>query len=176
MNLLNKEAISLYCKAHFLVKITWKIWSKYYVFSTNQSACSVILLTSFAKVIGMSNNIQWRNIIAQTHKPPYFNYTLFLQATFFSTEPQCCLTFSWFELQMLLWCYLIHINIVIVCLCPFLGLGLFISFLYDVFFNFRLVFIVINHVTKFKQRYLFFVHFVEYLQLFLDGNMHEKCE
>ena len=31
----------------------------------------------------------------------------------FSTLPQYCLTFSWFELQMLLRCYLIHIRIII---------------------------------------------------------------
>ena len=33
---------------------------------------------------------------------------------FFSTQPQCCLTFTWIELQMFLWCWLIHISISIV--------------------------------------------------------------
>ena len=144
----------------------------------------MILLTSFAKVIGMSNNIQWKNIIAQTHKAPCFNYTFFLQATFFSTEPQCCLTFSWFELQLLLRCYLIHTNIVILryflyllCLCPFLGLDLFTSFLCDLFFNPRLIFIVINHITKFKQKHIFFIHFlynISYYFWMITGM--EKCE
>ena len=32
---------------------------------------------------------------------------------FFSTQPQCCLTFSWFELQILLRCWLIHLKIII---------------------------------------------------------------
>ena len=32
---------------------------------------------------------------------------------FFSTYPQCCFTFSWIELQMLLRCCLIHITIII---------------------------------------------------------------
>ena len=31
---------------------------------------------------------------------------------FFSTQPQCCLTFFWIELQMLLRCWLIHITII----------------------------------------------------------------
>ena len=40
-------------------------------------------------------------------------YMLFFisHARFFSTQPRCCLTFSWIELQMLLRCCLIHISI-----------------------------------------------------------------
>ena len=38
----------------------------------------------------------------------------------------------------------------------------------DLFFIFSLIFIVINHMTSFKQAYLFFVHVLEYLLLFLD--------
>ena len=78
------------------------------------------------------------------------------------TQPQCCLTFWWTELQMLLRCYLIHMSIIIlilcfVYLCP--CLGLIMSHLRDVFFLFSLILIVINHITSFKQMYLFFVHF-----------------
>ena len=76
---------------------------------------------------------------------------------------------------MLLRCCLIHlaINILrhilyIVCLCSGLGLGRFISYLCDLLFIFSLIFIVINHITSFKQMYLFFVHFLEYFILFLD--------
>ena len=36
-------------------------------------------------------------------------------------------------------------------------------------FHFQLIFIVINHITSFKQTYLFFVHFLEYFLLFLKG-------
>ena len=43
-----------------------------------------------------------------------FNTTrFFYKQRFFSTHPQCCLAFSWTELQMLLRCYLIHITIII---------------------------------------------------------------
>ena len=63
---------------------------------------------------------------------------------------------------MLLRCCLININIIILRLilhleylwpCP--GLGLFMSYLYNLFFIFSLIFIVINHITSFKQTYLF---------------------
>ena len=88
------------------------------------------------------------------------------QHFFFSTQPRCCLTFSWIELQMLLRCYLIHINIIIlrhilyfVYFCP--CLGLFMLYLCDLLFLFNLNFIVINHITSHKQTHLFFVHSLE---------------
>ena len=48
------------------------------------------------------------------------------------------------------------------------------SYLCDLFSIFSLIFIVINRTTSVKQNYLFFVHFLEYLLLFLDGNMDES--
>ena len=63
----------------------------------------------------------------------------------------------------------------LVCLCPCLGLCLFILYLCDLFFNFSLIFIAINHLTTFKQRYGIFV-LLEYLLLFLDDNMDEESE
>ena len=69
---------------------------------------------------------------------------LFYQQRFYSTQPLGCLTFSWFELQMLLKCCLIHISIIsilkaryILYLLYLLGLSLFMSYLYDLFFIFR---------------------------------------
>ena len=72
----------------------------------------------------------------------YWVSTLFLQfpttcffhmQRFFSTQPQCCSTFLWIELQMLLRCCLIHISIIILrhflyllYLCPWLDIGLFV--------------------------------------------------
>ena len=44
------------------------------------------------------------------------------------------------------------------------------SYLCDLYFIFSLIFIVINNVTLLKQTHLFFVHFLEYLLLFLDDN------
>ena len=83
----------------------------------------------------------------------------------FSAQLQCCLNFSWIELQMLLSCCLIHIAIIIlshilylVYLYPCLDLGLFMSYLCDLFFIPGLIFISINHISSFKQTSLFFVH------------------
>ena len=43
-------------------------------------------------------------------------------------------------------------------------------------FIFSLIFIVINHITSFRQTYLLFVHFLEYLLLFLGDDVGEKSE
>ena len=95
----------------------------------------------------------------------------FLQATLSST------------IQMLLRCCLIHTTIImlshilyLVYLYLCLDLGLFMSYLCDLFYIFSLVFIVINHVTSFKQTYLFFVHFLEYLLLLLDDIVDEESK
>ena len=52
------------------------------------------------------------------------------------------------------WLGLTHIT-----MCPYLGLCLFMLYLYDLFFIFSIIFIVINHITSFKQMHLFPVHF-----------------
>ena len=84
---------------------------------------------------------------------------------------------------MLLRCSLMHITTIIprnilclVYLCPCPSLGLFMPYLCDLFFIFSFIFIVINRITRFKQTYLFFVGFLEYLLLFLDDNLDEKRE
>ena len=48
------------------------------------------------------------------------------------------------------------------------------SSIYDIF-TCR-TFIFINHITSLKQTDLFFVHFLEYLLLFLDSNVDEESE
>ena len=63
-----------------------------------------------------------------------------------------------------------------VYLCPCLVLGLFMSYICDVFFFFILVFIAINYVTPLKQMYFFFLHFLEYLLLFLNDNMDQTSK
>ena len=50
------------------------------------------------------------------------------------------------------------------------------SYLCDPFSIFCLIFIVINHITSFKQAYLIFLHFLEYLLLFLDDNMDKESK
>ena len=93
-------------------------------------------------------------------------YTLFYKQCFFSTQPLCCLTFSWTELQMLLSCCLIYVSIIIVrqflnllYLCLWLDLGLFISYLCDVFFIFVFIFINIYCIISWIQSYLLFCLF-----------------
>ena len=36
--------------------------------------------------------------------------------------------------------------------------------------------LIYNHITSLKQMHLFFVHFLEYVLLFLDGNVDEERE
>ena len=50
------------------------------------------------------------------------------------------------------------------------------SNLYYLFFIFSLNFHVIDYITSFKQTYLFFAHFFEYLLLILDDNMDEASD
>ena len=64
----------------------------------------------------------------------------------------------------------------LVYMCPCLGLSLFMLYLCDLFFIFILIFIVINRITSFKQTYLIFVHFLEYLLLLLVDVMDEESE
>ena len=47
--------------------------------------------------------------------------------------------------------------------------------IWDIFFNLSLIFIVINHITRFKQKYLLFVHILENLLLFLDEMWLKKA-
>ena len=58
-------------------------------------------------------------------------------------------------------------------LCPYQGLGLFMS---DLLFFFIFIFIIINHITSLKQTNLFFVHFSEYILSFLDDNEDKESE
>ena len=97
----------------------------------------------------------------------------FYKQRFFSTEPQCCLTFSWIELQMLLSCCLIHISIITVRhflyllnLCWCLHLGLFMSYLCDLFFIFIFIFIVINCIISWIQTHFFFCFFLKICPIF----------
>ena len=50
------------------------------------------------------------------------------------------------------------------------------SYLCDLFFIFSLIFTAINHISTFKQRYSFFVHFLECLLLFLNDDVNEESK
>lgn len=55
------------------------------------------------------------------------------------------------------------------------GLGLFMFYLCDPFFIFKLFLNTINQITSLKQTHLFFADFLEYLLLlFLDDNVDEE--
>ena len=90
-------------------------------------------------------------------------HAFFYKQRFFSTQLQCYLTFSWIELQMLLRCCLIYMSIIILrnflyllFLCPFLGLGLFMSCLV---LNLIFIFIMINVIISSMQTLLLFCLF-----------------
>ena len=87
----------------------------------------------------------------------------FYKQHLFSTQPQCCLAFSWIEHHMLLRCCLIHKSIIILrhflyllSLSSYLDLGLFMSYLCDLFFVFIFIFIMINHIILWIQTFMFF--------------------
>ena len=81
--------------------------------------------------------------------------TLFLyKQPFNSSSVLLSWTFSWIELQMLLRCRLIHITIIILSILhllyfgPSICLGLFMSYLCDLFVIFSLIFIAVNLITS----------------------------
>ena len=82
--------------------------------------------------------------------------------------------FSYIELQMLRSCFLIHIIIII--LRHILCLVFICVLLWDQFFNFSFIFIVINYITSLKQTHLLFVYILEFLLLFFDDNLNEESE
>ena len=114
---------------------------------------------SFSKYTAKKVKFSIKDLVTFTEEILNGKLNFFVQRyTLFSFQPQCCITFSWIELQLLLKCCLIHITPIIrrhilylVCLCPCLGLGLFASYLCDPFFIFSFIYIVINHITSFKQ-------------------------
>ena len=60
-------------------------------------------------------------------------------------------------------------------LCPCLDLGLFMSYLCDLFNIFIFIFIMINRMISWIERHLFFWIFFSVL-LFLDDNLGEECK
>ena len=94
--------------------------------------------------------LQYNNMLG-TLSTVWSSWLLFPQVhAFFRSQPHCCSTLPWIELQMLL------------RYCLILGLGLFISYLCDLFCLCSLILVAINHITSFKQTYLFSAHLLEY--------------
>ena len=59
------------------------------------------------------------------------------------------------DITIIVWRHILYL----VYLCPCQRLGLFMSYLLDLFFIFSLIFFAINLIFSFKQTYLFFAHF-----------------
>ena len=116
----------------------------------------------------------WQKSYAAVYmrKPKYFFFLhekssvyiarFFYKQRVFSLQSQCCSTFSWIELKILLRFCLIHVTITmlrhilyLVYLCPCLGLSLFNFYPNDLFFILSLIFIVIYHITSLNRRNCF---------------------
>ena len=103
-------------------------------------------VNTFCRSSFSKNKILFVKIFFQNFESNWFLMVLMLDAflkkqCIFPIQPQCCLTFWWIELQMLLKCCLIHIDLILpwhfsdlvhMCLC--LPQVLFISYPYDLFF------------------------------------------
>ena len=103
-------------------------------------------------------------IVMKSHT--LFFFFFFFEQSFFSTQPQCCLTFLWNEIQMLLRCSLIHISIIIVrhflyllYFCPCLDLSLIMWYLCHLFFILIFIFIMIDRIISWMQTHLIFCLF-----------------
>ena len=107
------------------------------------------------------------NSICTVHLNHCSKYTFFYKQRFFSSWTQCCLTFSWIELNMMLRSWLIYISTIIlgrflylVYLCPCLDLLLFMSYpcnLFLILFSFSWWF---NHAISLEETYFFFCTFL----------------
>ena len=98
---------------------------------------------------------------------------------FYSAKAQCCWTFSWIKLKMLLRCCLIYITIIVLRHFMFRIFAsmsrprsISVASMWPIFY-FNLTFIAINHITSIKQTHLFFV-FLGYLLLLMDDDVMKK--
>ena len=115
--------------------------------------CEYVCLLLF-KILNFSLTLtELENIHSGRHSSESDLYLFRLQR-FFSTQLRCCLFFSWIELQMLLICCLIRLRMIklrhylyLLYLFPGLDLGLFMSYLCDLIFNFFFILIMINRMN-----------------------------
>ena len=140
----------------------WKLWKSHYPRS-GKTLIRKFWETSFSRSKKCLIRKFWESEVKFSHE---VKIHAFFISNICSTYPQCCLTFSWIELQMLLWCCLIHLTIIILAhilylvhLPPYLVLGLFMSYLCVLSLIFSPIFVVINHITALKQVQLFLYTF-----------------
>ena len=104
---------------------------KWYGSSSNfVNICGTLSKSTYAL---MTKSIEYDQVFSE---PTRFFY----KQHFFTNQPQCCLLFSWIELQVLLRCCLIHMSIImprhflnLLYLCPCLNPDLFMSYLCNLF-------------------------------------------
>ena len=90
----------------------------------------------------------------------FVNTCFFYKQHFFSTQPQCCLTFSWFGFQVLLRCCLVHISIIIISRPIFTIVSMSrCRSIYVVSMWSFFIFIIINCIISWIQIHLFFCLF-----------------
>ena len=105
---------------------------------------NIDLMKYFSKKIKKCTNWYLSKVIPKpdnVYPKPHTRF--FYKQPFFSTQPQCCLPFSWIELQVLLRCCLIHKSLItlkrflyFLCLCPCLDLGLFMWSFFHFYLHF----------------------------------------
>ena len=136
----------------------------------NVSAAKVLLTTIFSFLDCQAKNIY----VFHFFSTKTLIHALFISSAFFQLSLSVALLFH--RASNIVIIILRHI-LYVVYLCSCLGLGLFISYLCDLFLIFSLILIVINYIISFKQTYLFFFeHFSQYLLLILDDNVDGENE
>ena len=81
-----------------------------------------------------TSSMEFRNGESNTDK---VKLHFFYQQRIFSTQPQCCLTFSWIEPKMLLKCCLLHIDMILqrhAIFCLFSSMSTYNSINYMIYF------------------------------------------
>ena len=108
---------------------------------------------------------------------------IYYKQSFFSTQPQCCLTFSWIQLHMMLRYCLLHGTIIIlrqilnlVYLCPCIYLFLLVSNLCDQFLIIIFIFIEVNNIIITQKDTRFLCTFFRISHISLNGNMNKEIE
>ena len=110
-------------------------------------------------------------------------HALFYKQRFFSIQPQCCLTFSWIELDMLFMCCLIHKSIIVLrrflyllYLYPCQDLDLFMLFLCDLFFIFIFISVMISPKILWIQIYMFFCLYFRTCPMIKNANKFKRAK
>ena len=103
------ENDNLWIKASYYDVVN-SLYQKYFEKRTKMPIFDKLVMR--ARNLDCSDQILKRNMSKNTWFYLVSIHAFFYKQRFFSAQPQCCLTFSWIELQMLLRCCLIHIAII----------------------------------------------------------------